>query len=291
MNKKRVFLNDISCDSPFAGLFTVPPVDVNLVSRGFAPPLVCSGSVLIWSRGLFDCLVDAGIEEHEVVDVEGSELDLLLFALSCENRPGGFSWEERERLFFFCRDRGLLPEAERIMALVEPGKRDFSHVETFSVLPASLRAMVSEGLTDIKTASAVSSLPDSVVGLVRFYPGRLSFSERRQILLWFKECFIREGWDEEEAIKNMAALLADSNPFEAARRLRFPMLTDMQERFYELRQRIVGKGGVSLQPPAFFEGGSFSVSFKFESKKQLAKKIEVLRRIEENADELFSFLG
>ncbi|MEM5947435.1 hypothetical protein WKV44_02650 [Spirochaetia bacterium 38H-sp] len=291
MSKKLVFLRDIVSDTPIARLFCNVPVSDVLLKKGFAPPLVCHGDELVWGYGLFSALVNAGAEKHEAIDIDGDTADLLVFALSCEGRAGRYSWEERERLFFFCRDAGILEYVDRIIPLVEPGKKDFSHIGVFSQLMPSLKAMVADNLVDIKTASYVSSLPDSVLGLIRFYDGRLSFSERRQILIWFKDCFVREGWDEESAIEKMTEILASSTPFEAVKRMRFPMLSDMQRDFARLRKNLTAKSGVALEAPDFFEGAAFSVSFKFESKSQLERRIEVLKKIAENADELFSFLG
>ncbi|AEJ60466.1 hypothetical protein Spith_0179 [Spirochaeta thermophila DSM 6578] len=262
--------------------------------RGVVPPLLWAPDGLVWSGALCDRLREAGWKEIPVVLLEGEEarpLNRITAALECENRAGAYTWEEQARIYELCRTYGLLEEAERIVPLVVPGKRDFSHVERYLSLPASFREMVREGKVDLKTAWEVRDLPDPVGGLVSYYPHRMTFSERRQILVMLAEIVRREGLDERAAMHRAGELLASPKPLEAVWRARFPRLAGMEDSFAASRRRLLDGTGVALEAPPGFEGHSLRVSFRFSSRTEFGRRMKALSKLEEHLDEFLSFLG
>ena len=97
-----------------------------------------------------------------MVLLEGEEarpLNRITAALECENRAGAYTWEEQARIYELCRTYGLLEEAERIVPLVVPGKRDFSQVERYLSLPASFREMSVRARWISRRPGSVRDLP------------------------------------------------------------------------------------------------------------------------------------
>ena len=185
---------------------------------------------------------------------------------------------------------GLEDRNEKIAGLVS-SEGGLKAAERWLGLPALLRDLVARGGIDLKTAEAASSLPAEPLAVLGPVLEGLSFSERRIFLKTLAEVLKRDRPDAETEARLVAGLLEAADPLESLCRLRYPELTDLEERFAGLAARHLRGSGVSLKPPPYFEGRRFSVAFDFESLPNLRKKLSALESlVEEEGDELFSLL-
>ena len=161
-------------------------------------------------------------------------------------------------------------------------------IAAFSLFPPGLKELVNEDKIDLKTALLTAALPAPVfLGLKKSL--RLSFSRRRQFLIQLEEISRKEALSEEELLTLAVAALSADKPLEAVRRRRYPQLTQAEERF-SLRIDFLQGSGITIEPPPYFEGNSYSINFSFQSGPGLDSKIRHLERLREQADELFSLL-
>ena len=63
------------------------------------------------------------------------------------------------------------------------------------------------------------------------------------------------------------------------RRLRFPRLTQLENRFAELRQRLHLPGTMRLEHPPFFEGGSYRLSIDINARDTLPQQADEVARL------------
>jgi hypothetical protein len=271
-----------------------PETDPELLAQGLHPPLPVSGEVLVWGFALLRQAARLGVAELAVRRLPPlSRADLLALALRLEGRPGGLSWREKENLLRFAEGTGGRADPidlDTLSPLIEghPDSQLRGRIKRFASLPASLGEEVSAGRLDLKTAELAAALPGEAAALVA--GSTLSFSERRRFLTMLLELSRRER-TAAEALSTLARqLLEDPHPVEALAGLRYPTLAGLSSRFATLAERLWKGSGVRIEPPPHFEGDGFSVSFRFDSADSLDRKLRALRRVGEQANELFALL-
>jgi hypothetical protein len=124
---------------------------------------------------------------------------------------------------------------------------------------------------------------------------KLGLNKQRDILTLAQEIALREDIALEAlfAEKTLAKIL-DSQDMDRnlkarhlrsyLKRRRFPAITDAEEAFARCVKNMALGPGVSLKPPANFEGRGYTLTFSFQSRSELAAIEPVVARIVRNPD-------
>lgn len=268
------------------------------VAAGFYPPLPLAADrtdlpevlrTLLWGWDVVVRLARAGIEAVETRPFGGDVRDAVLLILALEDRAGSYSVEERRRLLGLLDAAGMAPDGA-INERVANGAPFAAAARRYAALPDPLREMVHDGTLDLKNAERLAAYPQAARAL-QSAVADFSFSNRRRFAAMLWEVAQRD----ELADEDLAALVdelagADGGPLSALRRRRYPTLSALEGSFAEVSDRALSGSGVSLHPPANFEGGRFRVEFSFASRRELDTRISALHRLEDKVDELFSLL-
>lgn len=272
--------------------------DMDPVAAGFYPPLPLAADrtdlpevlrTLLWGWDVVVRLARAGIEAVETRPFGGDVRDAVLLILALEDRAGSYSVEERRRLLGLLDAAGMAPDGA-INERVANGAPFAAAARRYAALPDPLREMVHDGTLDLKNAERLAAYPQAARAL-QSAVADFSFSNRRRFAAMLWEVAQRD----ELADEDLAALVdelagADGGPLSALRRRRYPTLSALEGSFAEVSDRALSGSGVSLHPPANFEGGRFRVEFSFASRRELDTRISALHRLEDKVDELFSLL-
>jgi len=272
--------------------------DIDPAAAGYYPPLPVAADrpdlpevlrTLLWGWDVVGRLARAGIKTVETRPFDGDAREAILLILALEDRAGAYSVEERRCLLGLLEAAGVAPDAA-INERVADGAPFAAAARRYAELPDGARQLVSDGTLDLKNAERLADFPEATRRLQSAVAG-LSFSNRRQFAAMLWEVAQRD----ELADEDLAALVgelagADGGPLPALRRRRYPTLSALEGSFTEVSDRALSGSGVSLHPPANFEGGRFRVEFSFASRRELATRISALQRLEDEVDELFSLL-
>ncbi len=296
-----------------------------LVTKGLHPPLPISAATLIWGFAILR-------EAHRLhlgrlacqLLPSCSRREMLALALKMENRPGSFTWFEKEKMLRFlggpdgregrpdsreggpagtaaaARSDALQPgrplpagpgeQLAELSPLIE-GRADpllAQRIGAFTALPPQARILVAAGQADLKTATRVQELPAEVFTMLEGAP--LTFSQSRQLLNELLEVRRKQALSPQAVSALVERALKEERPADAVHRLRFPALSALHQRFSDLRRELLGGSGIRLTPPPDFEGDSFTVEFSFNSPKSLKRKMTGLRALGQRSDELFELL-
>ncbi len=263
-----------------------------IVELGLLPPLPVVGNILIWGHHLLRAAAVAGKKDLSCLtlsDMEGARP--LRIALLLENRTGKYSWPERERISRYLDQAEPGDDFGEIALLVE-GRPDAAwqtKIRQYRTLDDSLKVMVARGILDLKTARKASSLPACVLDVLLHKGGQLSFSARRILLEMFQEIVERDHLTDVAAASLLDSFLSQANPLEQVKSLRYKELCQLERRFSTIADSLKGSG-VTLKPPPFFEGETFSVTFDFSSSSNLEARILALKRLIGKVDELLELL-
>jgi hypothetical protein len=270
-----------------------------LVAQGLYPPLPICSNTLIWG---FDILRSAKLENVPELNVlvvpPCSRAWMLSLALKLEDRAGSFSWPEKERMLTFLAEpqdsqmeaRGAADLMEELSPLIE-NHRDPQlavKINSFAALPVDLKDQVAKDQIDLKSAGRVQSLPVEVFASIR--SSTLTFSQRRQLLTELFEIRGKLELSERDTVILTRKALKGAQPLDVIRRLRYPTLSTLQERFSALQEELLQGSGVQLKPPPYFEGEAFSVEFRFHNARTLDRKLSALHALEGKLDALFELL-
>ncbi len=273
------------------------PIKNELLELGLLPPLPVAGNELVWGFNLLCSAAKRGYSRLPVVRITRRPLiELLRIAITTEDRAGNFTWGEMEKIYNLLVEKGSgeLINSLSPLLLGHEDSRLFTRVKEFSSLKTQLKVLVEEKLIDLKTALQCNNwqaaLIEDIGALLRSGENPLSFSKRRIILNQLLEVSVKQGIPEEKILSLVRNTLNSADPLKTAQALRFPELTAMEERFLELKGKLLTGTGIKLTPPSFFEGENFNISFSFSSKKALEKKIDYLKTFAEKTDELFELL-
>jgi hypothetical protein len=277
-----------------------PPPLPELVAEGLYPPLPVCADTLVWGFTLLRSAKSMGLTQLNCLLLSPRPpAERLGLALKLENRPGGYSWPEKQKMLAYLAAADDSPASafpplsqllEELSTLIE-GRRDpqlASRIASFSALPPLIQQLVAEGRIDLKCATRVQELPPKV--FQRLCSASLSFSQRRQFLNELYEISRRNGLSQRRIEKIAEGALAQREPQEAIHRLRFPALSELEKRFSNLEQQLLKGSGVRLQPPPYYEGDSYTVTFAFNSDRSLARKLTALRVLQGRLDALLELL-
>ena len=215
--------------------------------------------------------------------------DALMLALRMEARAGGYSWSEREAIYrYACEHRVALDGELSQLVAAEPTFAE--SIERYLSLAPIWRRAVEAGAVDVRTAELCGALPPAVLDAVSGAGRRLSFSNRRLVLTWLGELCGRNGLHEPAAVELARDVMQSVDPLDALRRLRYPRLSEMEDRFAALQKRLTQGTPLSIKAPPGFEGAAYELQLTLRSRDDLPRAIEALQRMQEEGDELFELL-
>lgn len=245
---------------------------------------------------------------------EGDARAAVHLLLALESRAGAYSREEQRRLVELLEAAGVAPD-EETNRLVTGGKPFAPAVRRYAGLTPVLQEMVADESLDLKTAERLREFP-AAAAAARERARGLSFSNRRRFFTMLWELAQRDALGDEELAavvgevaggeatkpggaaagafggetRRAAPLSPDEDPLSALRRRRYPTLSSLEARFEEITSRALSGSGVRLSPPPNFEGSRFTVEFTFDSRRELARRVEALSALEDEVDELSNLL-
>ncbi len=288
-----------------------------LFEHGIVPPIpITAGpnAVLIWGWRIARRAAELGVAELSSRTLHLNAAAALSLALQLENRTGRYSWAEQEAMVDYLekaakKDGGRdenggtgtpagteaggidWPASSRLVrgdgALVEL-------VARYRRLEPTLRTLVNNEFISLKTAERIARVPSGFLTSHRSALDSLSFSARRQLLESLAELIIQGSGTEVDAVSEActraSAALDERDPVAALRRWRYPTLTQLDEQFRDIRRTALHGTGVDIEAPPYFEGDSFTVSFRFRDCAELVERTHALERLKGSCDQLFGIL-
>ncbi len=277
-----------------------PAPDPVLLASGLCPPLPIRADELIWGRPLVEAAARLGMAELASLELDVTEGEALLVALRLEDRRDLYGFPEKEAIL----NRALAavgsaagsgnPAAEAFMeevgSLVQSEGNFTQATSRYSALEKGPKALVASGLVDLKTAQSLAGLSAAALSALASSAFGLTVSERRTAFRRFAEVARRDGLDETGQLALVDRAFVSGNAMGFFARERFPRLTEIENEFASIRDVALLKSGVTLEPPPFFEGEDFTVSFRFRDPKTLSARIRALSRLEGRCDDLVGLL-
>ncbi|MCK4516405.1 MAG: hypothetical protein KAU31_14175 [Spirochaetaceae bacterium] len=294
-----------------------------LFEHGLVPPIPITAGpnpVLIWGWPVARRAAELGVTELSSRTIHLNSAAALSLALQLENRTGRYSWAEQEAMVGYLEkapQRGGArdvkggagtPAGTDTPAGTEAGGVDwpaFSRlvrgdgalaelVGRYRRLGPDLCALVNDEFISLKTAERIARVPSDFVTSHHSALDSLSFSTRRQFLESLAELIIQASGTEAGAVSDTctraSAALDEHDPVAALRRWRYPTLTRLDEQFGDIRRTALHGTGVDLEAPPYFEGDSFTVSFRFRDCAELEERTRALERLKDSCDQLFGIL-
>ena len=274
----------------------------DLIEKNLYPPLPICSDTLIWGFQILHSARRRRLKQVNCLVIPScSRTEMLSLALKLENRAGGYSWPEKERMGEYLAASGAAPRdvsagpavidaLSDLSPLIE-GHRDpqlAAKIAAFAALPQRPKALVAEGQVDLKSADRVKNLPGEVFAGLQ--AGSFTFSQRRQFLNELFEVSRKRELSQAEIRRVVKRAFQDENPVEAVHRLRFPTLTALERRFSAVEEELLRGSGVKVKPPPYFEGDALTVEFQFDSVKSFDRKLSALQTLEGHLDALLELL-
>jgi len=274
----------------------------DLIEKNLYPPLPICSDTLIWGFQILRSARRRRLKQVNCLVIPScSRTEMLSLALKLENRAGGYSWPEKERMGEYLAASGAAPQdLSAGPTLIDPlsdlsplieGHRDpqlAAKIAAFAALPQRPKTLVAKGQVDLKSADRVKNLPGEVFAGLK--TGSLTFSQRRQFLNELFEVSRRRELSQAEIRRVVKRAFQDQNPIEAVHRLRFPTLTALERRFSAVEEELLRGSGVKVKPPPYFEGDALTVEFQFDSVKSFDGKLSALQTLEGHLDALLELL-
>jgi hypothetical protein len=268
-----------------------------LIRAGVHPPVPITEDAVVWGAAMIGEAQRLGIETLPVQQLSADRGEALLLALRLEERCDSYGWEEQRRILEALEDlKPSLPPDRRtrlardVAALVS-SHGGFAHrVGRYRALPEPVRRLVAGGLMELKAAERAAALPEEVLALIGEETRALSVSRRRQFAELLYE-LTQGGRSGTDGLADVArAALESGEPIRYLRGLRYPELSELERAHAEIVDRALSGSGVRCEPPAYFEGEAFSVSFSFASGVELERRIQALERLRDETEQLFALL-
>ena len=245
---------------------------------------------LLWGAPIVRRAAEIGVGELPVRCLGPlGHRDALMLALRMEARAGGYSWCEREAIYRYAGEHRVSLDIE-LSQLVTAEQTFAESMERYLGLAPIWRRAVEAGAVDVRTAELCGALPPAVLDTVSGAGRRLSFSNRRLVLTWLSELCGRDGLHQPAAVELAHNVMQSADPLDALRRLRYPRLSAMEDRFAALQKRLTQGTPLALKAPPGFEGAAYELQLTLRSRDDLVRAIEVLQRMQEESDELFELL-
>ncbi len=288
-----------------------------LFQHGLLPPIPITAGpnpALIWGWPIARRAAELGVAELPSRAIHLNSADALSLALQLENRAGCYSWAEQEAMVGYLENALQRDGARDVKggadtpAGTEAGGVNwpaFSRlvrgdgaltelVGRYRRLGPDLCALVNDKFISLKTGERIARVPTDFLTCHRSALDSLSFSARRQFLELLAELIIQASGTEvgavSEASTRASAALDEHDPVAALRRWRYPTLTQLDEQFRDIRRTALHGTGVDLGAPPYFEGDSFTVSFRFRDCAELEERTRALERLKGSCDQLFGIL-
>ncbi|MDA3947695.1 MAG: hypothetical protein PF508_00585 [Spirochaeta sp.] len=227
-------------------------------------------------------------------DENAVQVVAVRYALDGEGRAGTYRWTEINRIVSHL-ERVLAPDVEgypvpaAIRSAIDPARDLLELLRRYRRLAEPLRAALDAGDIDIRTAEIV---PD---GLIPTVPAllealqTLSFSDRRQILRLAAGLWRRGDVDVDDILATME-LRERNGILDRLRRLRYPVVTDIETAMGRFHDRYTRGTGVEVAFPRNYEGEFLNVSFRIRSRAELERRLAALERMKEEVDDLVGLL-
>ncbi len=273
------------------------------ITNDLYPPLPIYNNMLIWGFHILDRAKKLSKETVMCHILENKSVtDLLVIALSLENRAGQYTFGEQERILKFLTTKLPSKEPDSIYASKQDyvpreivtlitGKADphwQERITEYTKFPPGLKELLNNNLIDFKTATRIKELPKKIFQII--LKKHLSFSERRILLNDFFEIVQRDRIPHNLAIQYFEEIINSPTPLVSLKRKRFPYLSELEDTYTELKRRHLGKKGINITVPQYFEGEKLTITFSVKNRKELNSKIQHLREVETIIDEFFKLL-
>lgn len=250
---------------------------------------------LVWGHHVLSGAADGDGDRHRnvpvvIVDATSSPLELLRLALATENRAGRYRWSELDRilaLFESLCDPGFRDNAG-ILPLLEPDRDVTPQVRKYRTLSPVLRTALDAGALDVRTAERIATIDPAVIEPLVESARDLTFSRRRQYLLACRDLLDRGDPPEE-----LLTALNSAPPvqrFDLVMKRRKPRRERMDAVVDRVRHEVLRGTGVTLQPPANYEGERYRITFEAGSPGELRRRLNAAAKLENYLDELLGIL-
>ena len=233
-------------------------------------------------------------DEQVPVDGEDVQVKAVRCALDAEARAGDYRWSEIDRVVSYL-ERVLSPNVAGypvptpIRSAIDPARDVLELLRRYRRLAEPLRAALDARQIDIRTAETVPDRLVSTVPALLTALETLSFSDRRQVLRLVVELW--RGGDVDVADILATAELHERNDIlERLRRLRYPVVSDIDTAMAEFRDRYTRGTGVDVAFPRNYEGEFLNISFRVRSRAELERRISALERMKEEVNDLVGLL-
>ncbi|MAG13054.1 MAG: hypothetical protein CMN78_00475 [Spirochaetales bacterium] len=270
-------------------LFQGPVPPAKTLYLELYPPLPVADGTPVWGFGIIGCAKLLGIDALNCQSVQGTSAELLEIAILLENRTGKFSIAEKVAIAKCIKNLDIKDENNLLSRQITGGTGFFQQIQHYFDLPPWLQAMVIDKRLDVKSAKKIMDLPREVCESAAAYGG-FSFSQLRLFLAYVREAGTRDRLDKHRLVERVNELLDEDSPMIEARKWRYPLLSQLELEFADIRRQYLGDSGVNLMAPENFEGDKYSVVFSFHSRGELHRKIGSLQKLEQAGDELEKLL-
>ena len=252
---------------------------MTLLREGLILPIPVYDNNLVWGSAIIDAAMEADVPRLPVCEISSDPVECAMTALRLEGRTDKYSFEEMEGIVNYLFSHGISEAPECISILVGGGEPFAAKTIKYGKLNRPLQNAVNSGLLDLKTALRLDCIPEPVIVKILNENFDLSYSERRIFLTMFREVIMRDSLRADQVSLLVEDALQSGDPMGVLRRKRYPDLTALEGKYGKLMERLVKGKGLEIKAPPYFEGGSYRVEFSAAGKKQLEKKISVLKEI------------
>jgi len=236
----------------------------------------------------------------KVLEPNTPELQCAQLAI-CDNalqRPLNLIEQSRSAallLRFSSDDESLVKAASTVGLAVNPAY--LKKIASLCRLPRSIQRGVSTERIPLAMALELGELENSTGTRFAdlFCNLKLGFNKQREILRLAQEIALREdvaigALFAEKALaeildtRDMDRNLKARHLRSYLKRRRFPTIADAEEAFVQCVKNMALGPGVSLKPPANFEGRRYTLTFSFQNRSELAEAEPVVAHIVRNPD-------
>lgn len=266
-----------------------------LLKKKLYPPLpmVNAGekNILVWGWAVLQEARKAGVEKLRVRRMDIDPVERLRTALLLEDRRDNYSFKEKSKMLDYLIQYGI-PEDdwEELSGLVASEGSFIPRTVIYRNLSGKAKRWVDSELLDLKTAGVLSRIPDGALDTLEANIARFSFSNRRRITEAVSEICVRDGLSREDAAELIRRSFQTQDPLRTIMEFRFPRLSEMEKTLADFRENHLRGTGVVLEPPRYFEGDAFQVTFTFTSTKEYLERLRSLEKISDKIDECLDLL-
>jgi ParB/RepB/Spo0J family partition protein len=236
----------------------------------------------------------------KILEPRTPELQCAQLAI-CDNalqRPLNLIEQSRSAamLLRFIKDEASLVKAASAVGLA-PNPAYLNRIASLCRLPRPIQRGVSTERIPLAMALELGKLENSTAARFAdlFCDLKLGFNKQREILTLAQEIALREDVAIEALFaEKVLAEILDTPDMDRnlktrhlrsyLKRRRFPTITDAEDAFARCVKNMALGPGVSLKPPANFEGRGYTLTFTFQNRSELAEVEPVVAHIVRNPD-------